>query len=43
MAKQITTQKFFQNHKTNLHKTWEGVKTIININNTTKMRETVLI
>ena len=29
-------QKFFQDHKKNLHKTWEGIKMIININKTTK-------
>ena len=31
-------QKFFQDHKKNLHKTWEGVKMIITwpVNKTTK-------
>ena len=29
-------QKFFQDHKKNLHKTWQGIKMIININKTTK-------
>ena len=29
-------EKLFQNHKKNLHKTWGGVKMVININKTTK-------
>ena len=29
-------QNFFQDHRKNLRKTWEGVKMIININKTTK-------
>ena len=32
-------QKSFQDHKKNLHKIWEGVKMIININKTTKKRD----
>ena len=32
-------QKFFQDHKKNLCKTWEGVKMIVNINKTTKKQK----
>ena len=31
-------QKLFQDHKKNLHKTWEVVKMFMNINKTTKKR-----
>ena len=36
-------QKFSQDHKKNLQKTWEGVKMVININKPTKKEVTVLI
>ena len=34
MLKQMTTKTFLQEHKQNMLKTWEGIKSIININTT---------